>query len=347
MAFGIELELLLKPRSSISTLLSANGWNPRITVQHPDNAAKEINRKALRKTIAYLMTKSKVPASSTDKKYDSWTVTDEDLDEVAGFWRIELVSRTLETNMPWQKEIDTVFDVLREDCEILLTKGCAMHVHVSLSATGAVSFDARQLRNLSKALVYFDDATTRVMPANRKNNEWAMSNVHHPENTPRALRQAFQAVGSTNWGPVFSYFDNQVKMKPHAFMALGSYRYMAWNFSHIGSSCGTVEFRRPPGVKTAADAKYWASFTLAFVREALTTNMDAFRASAHHPGVRELATFLDNGMGKLDRASRGANFTAMREDTARPTVFTAAELRDIKRKKAKKDKEPSVFVEKT
>lgn len=213
-----------------------------------------------------------------------------------------------------------------------------MHVHVSPSAKPRGSEDkwtAAQLRSILKAISYFDNPITKIMPAERKENPYAMSNMLSDDvfrATP-ALKEAYVAVGKDTWKPLFDIYDAKLKsnlMRGQSHVIMGSCRILSWNFEHIAASCGTVEFRRSPGVSSALMAKHWAAFTLGFIAAAAIEPQDAnpLISGANknvHPPVTLLEWFVRHGLEKLEFESRGA-LGPVQEINKPPTVFPAAQL---------------------
>ncbi|KAI1419273.1 hypothetical protein F5Y12DRAFT_720921 [Xylaria sp. FL1777] len=277
-----------------------------------DESRKRMNREIMRAQIVDALQRANVPAGLTTSNYDEWTVVDErSLDEVGDFWRVEIVSRTLFTAEEWQDEVDLVFVALNAGWEITLTTGCAMHVHVSTGTMDEDRFTMDEVRRLLKAIALFDEAITEIMPAHRKNNEWAMSNVQGRE-APADLKQLYEAVPTRTWAPVFKKFD-KIKMKQMVFIEMGKRRSMSWNFSNLVAQCGTIT--------------------------------RAYTTSNGYLSVPELASFLTIGIERLDRTCRGSlNTEAIKEDHSPPTVYTYLELQAIARKKAEKNKTGSPFV---
>lgn len=213
-----------------------------------------------------------------------------------------------------------------------------MHVHVSPSAKPRGSEDkwsAAQLRSILKAISFFDDPITKIMPAERKQNPYAMSNMLSDDvfrATP-ALKKAYLAVGQDTWKPLFDFYDAKIKsnlMKPQSHAIMGSCRLSSWNFEHIAASCGTVEFRRSPGANSAQMAKHWTAFTLGFIAAAAIEPQDqnplTSRANTKaHPPVTLLDWFVRHGLKKLEPESQGA-LGPVNEINKPPTVFPAAQL---------------------
>ncbi|KAM0814534.1 putative Amidoligase enzyme [Seiridium cardinale] len=362
--FGLEMEMLVRPRSSLQPLLNKAGWNKKVASgdptpgrgpEDPKRLAAELpqklQRKILRHTLAASLTKDGVKAVTSPEDYLALTIADEpSLDEVKpDFWRLELVTRIMNTNEDWQREVDRIFSVLNEYCEIRLTVGCSMHIHVSPTQTGDLQqkYTIVQLRSILNAISFYDAAITQIMPAERKNTLWAQSNVNG-EKTPSKIKMAYRAVPQRSWGPLFSIFGS-IKMKAMVHREMGQDKYMSWNFGHLMDQCGTIEFRRPPGVRTAADAKHWAAFTLGFINMAMTmSNGWAQHGTAtSHPSVKDLQRFVRAGVARLGPSCNGAlNDDRIEADNSPACVYSATEIEIINRKKSEKNKFGSVFAEK-
>ncbi|POR38150.1 Uncharacterized protein TPAR_01664 [Tolypocladium paradoxum] len=345
LAFGVEIELLVRPRSSFVPELLAAGWDRAVVSPLGEESRLARNRNVLRHAIASRLTNAKIPATTNADEYRGWTVADEgSLDELEGLWRLELISRKISTDEDWQVEFHQVFQLLDQLCEVRLTSGCSMHVHVSPSKDLSRTFTMPELRNIMKAMAYYDDAVTRVMPPRRKNNPWATSNMVS-EKTAKNVRDAHAAVRHSSWGPLFRIFD-EVKAKAQIPLQLFNDKFIAWNFKNL-TGCGTVEFRRPPGVQTAEAARFWTGLTLAFVRQAMDTKWDSYQTSRSHPTVEHLREFISRGFTKLERTCQGAlDVRELAEDPSPATRFSSAEIRAIDRKKAMKERQGGGFAQK-
>lgn len=119
LGFGIEIELLLRPKAQISGSLAQSGFNHKVSSidvleeklkgaelkkAQKMNDEKNANRLAFRKTIADMIAEKGVPAivekslsqmgsDDGEERYEEWIVADEDaLDERPGY--CEFVSRS-------------------------------------------------------------------------------------------------------------------------------------------------------------------------------------------------------------------------------------------------------------
>lgn len=230
-----------------------------------------------------------------------------------------------------------------------------MHVHVSPGSDEDDVYDLAQLKSILKATALFDKAITSVMPADRKENPYCQTNyaprreqLHRSErDINESIRHAFAQVPSAGWRALFAQFDSlrSVQRKTIQGVFFGESRYLSWNFAHLASQCGTIEFRRPPGVRDAAAAKHWVAFTLGFLSGAMVTDFAA--VGKQHAPVEALLATIRAGHLTLPRSCAGAlNVALLRADHARPRQYSEAEMRSINRKKEAKKNKLSGFVEK-
>ena len=384
--FGVEIELLVNPKAALGPSLKTYNFNPAVrprsvkewTALQKDAAAHSKakapdaqNRDAVRRALADALNKAGVEATATEtSEYSVWTVKKEgSLDEVptkdGGYWAIELVSPVLHTRpggnpnnpkddgMDWYRDITKIFKTLGDSCDIQLTRGCSMHVHVAPDVEGQWKPDT--LRGLMKGIAVFDDAITKIMPADRKVNPWCRSNFHDIPGSTRPddkatpmIKTPYDAVTTKGWKPLFDVFDKGVKInRTTAVNVMGQNRTVSMNFAPLAASCGTVEFRRPPGVKTAADAHKWTAFTLAFVSACLEPNWHtAWAATNKHATVAHLQQFVQRGVARLGWKAGVLDVPrAIVEDKSPATPPSAFDLELIKRKIAKANSE-SEFVKK-
>lgn len=253
--------------------------------------------------------------------------------------RVELISRAISSDNQWQGEFDRVFAALDSWCDMIRTTGCSMHVHVSPSAEPKGKEDLwahGHLNKIMKALSYFTIPVNKIMPAERKNNPYAMQNMLSDsvaEKRPEMIA-AYKMVEAESWKPLFDIYDSEMKKAIHramAFRIMGECRQVAWNFAHIKNDCGTIEFRQCPGITTSIPAKHWASFTLGFIYAAAfqtDTDWTQIAVKKTHPSVEDLDSFTRVGTEGLEVESQGA-LMPLQEDTSESKVRTAPELAKI------------------
>jgi hypothetical protein len=102
-----------------------------------------------------------------------------------------LVTRVTSTAEDWQQQANQIFDAILPKCEIILTQGCSMHIHVSPtdSQEPQKRYKVSQLQSILKGVSYFDRAITEVLPSERKMNPWAESLVQGPF-APNQIKEA-------------------------------------------------------------------------------------------------------------------------------------------------------------
>jgi len=175
-------------------------------------------------------------------------------------------------------------------------------------------------------------------------NEYCMSNMSASK-LPKTVKDAYRNVYKDGWAPLFDRFD-KIKHKSTIFLELGENRYLSWNFGNVTDKCGTVEFRRPPGVRSAQEAIHWAGFTLGFIFEALHVDWEQARTERHHQTVDDLQRFVYYGVYKLEPTCLDALINdQFQENYLAPIPYTENELRAIKRVKERKKGRESPFVE--
>lgn len=87
LAFGMEIELLVKPKGPLMPFMTAYGWDQAVTFEtNDDDPRKARNRASLRAAIAQVLTVRTVKTGVNIGEYKDWTVVDErSLDELPGF----------------------------------------------------------------------------------------------------------------------------------------------------------------------------------------------------------------------------------------------------------------------
>ncbi|KAL2173910.1 putative amidoligase enzyme-domain-containing protein [Thermothelomyces heterothallicus CBS 202.75] len=365
--FGVEIELLVEPKKNaeLSDEFEKYGVDFKlqpIPVDEKDmspaarklRADKEHNRTAIRLALSAGLEKAGLPAALDGSIYDTWYVKKEgSLDEVVdkqnggGYWAIELVSKILNTeSLEWVTELQRVFNVVTKNFNIYLTKGCSMHVHVAPRPEWTLP----ALKRLMKATGVFDEAITKIMPPDRKKNPWARSNFYDSTKSTatKALKDTFALVPSEGWLPLFRYIDGISSM---AFVPSkwGGDRNVSWNISAVVSGGGgTVEFRRPPGVKTAAEAQKWAAFTLAFVCAATQSSswVDRWQGEKKHAGVGELQSFVTEGLRRLGWEKRAVLTPAVLKEDNSTAIPPSAFGEELIKRKLEKGNRTSAFEKK-
>lgn len=219
-----------------------------------------------------------------------------------------------------------------------------MHVHVSMGkeADGTdITYSTDQIRHILKQVVYFDAPLTKLMPPARKNNTWAESNVNYVTK----WKNLHGKVPEASWTPLFRSFD-EAKTKDQLLRDLISTRCLSWNFKHILSKCGTVEFRRPPGVQTAQEAIKWTAFAIAYIAHAVwLQDWNRVRATKTYPSTNELRAAIAAGLGKVGLDPQKI-VGDLKDDEGKAPDVSQEELAQANKEKRAKEQKKSIFVEK-
>lgn len=207
----------------------------------------------------------------------------------------------------WAADMDVIFSTVRRYFIMAPSPHCSTHIHISATPLPLSSIE---LSALAKAALYFEPALDQLVPADRRASAayWCQSNrasvglgslslqecmamvdaAVDPPVTPLGSSDSVEigrtraVVGSMNLFPATSTYG-RAHGKKHDFIRGKVYK---WDFSRmlprpavskgsnnntINLSHGTVEFRQPPGSRSAEDAKGWITLVLALVAGAART----------------------------------------------------------------------------
>ncbi|KAK4040551.1 putative amidoligase enzyme-domain-containing protein [Parachaetomium inaequale] len=373
--FGVEIEIYLQPKKTkrVSDRLAENKWN----------TTSDLNKKrgALIKTAASFIVEAGLTAvvevEELVDQYRQWQVKGDgslyELKDKAGFMGVEIVSPIMNAadgaKGIWSDDLDVIFSALARVFDIEVNSACSMHVHMKPEA----GWTAADVRSLFKATAVFDDAITKIMPASRKQTPWAKSSFRaitssDPEEAKmvpelsaaeRGLVKTFadMKASNTTWQHLFNHFDTTIQ-KTKDIDKLADKRGVSMNFIPINKDvCHTVEFRRPPGVKTAEAAKRWVGFALGFVSAALDPNSGWEQLWSPVPAKKDatvdnLQSFIGNGLERLANLTGRRNWKSVvdpksfKTDPSNPLALKKYEPGVIQAKLLKAMKQLGSFEEK-
>lgn len=157
----------------------------------------------------------------------------------------------------WRSHVQATWNFLHRYYEIIKDPTCSTHVHVSIEG----GYSLEELKRVASCIIHFEPAFNALVPKSRiENCEWAKSNwIDCPQFAAMGLSraQAILKINSTNDFEAFSTL-----MQPRAK------RRYAWNFRTI-IKYYTIEFRKPPGSKTAEEALAWAELAMSFIQTSI------------------------------------------------------------------------------
>ncbi|CAI7660082.1 unnamed protein product [Penicillium glandicola] len=221
--------------------------------------------------------------------------------------------------------VEDMYEFLTEHCkcEIVINDSCSTHVHVS--PTGKYNWDYQSLDTVKRILCayfVFEPAIQTLLPPSRRGNQYTrelrnkfvLEQIATPEGKPgdcaaqllqgdaAGVQTVLENLRTTTTLEEFKEKVNPTNFKHPGWMDI---RYYAWNLSNIyvdkkeqGSTHHkywpkkqTLEFRRPPGSKTAADAMSWVEFVVIFVLQACATPLASL--GGYHGTITSLREFLE------------------------------------------------------
>ncbi|KAK7697093.1 hypothetical protein SLS64_013886 [Diaporthe eres] len=273
--FGIEIELLLggrkKAHSSWKSL--ANELSRRLAAAGIANHINDGGDKAVEHYREYSIVREVTIPNQLAKC----------------LWGIELVSPVYPATWHWAADMELIFSTIRHYFVMAPSPHCSTHVHISATP---VSLSPAELAALAKAALYFEPALDQLVPADRRASTayWCQSNrasvALRSLSLPDCLLMVDATldlpglVGSMNLFPATSTYG-RAHGKKHDFVRGKVYK---WDFSRmlprssssksssaVSLAQGTVEFRQPPGSRSAEDAKGWITLVLALVAGATKT----------------------------------------------------------------------------
>ncbi|KAJ5778191.1 amidoligase enzyme-domain-containing protein [Penicillium odoratum] len=187
-----------------------------------------------------------------------WSLTDDITikPDNSNQWPLELVSPILSYNKQgdWREHVRELLRSVRKICRIESNASCGFHVHIS--PPEGTSWDLDSLKSICRAIFYFEGAINTILPANRRNNEYAASNLRENSRLRgKDLRNCLKTIDDCQNNVDFADLMND-----------NGKRYFAWNFTNL--YCGgkyTVEFRQAPGVSDESASLPWIEFVVLFI----------------------------------------------------------------------------------
>lgn len=271
--FGVELELLITPKRGVEV----KTW---------EDVTRKLSELLSEKTI-----KNEIFDNETTKNYNLWTIAGETLgqDRVTT-WGVELISNICATEKKsfWKYDQEVLWQCVESHFDIVPTEACGTHVHASFNRRQG--WGLRRLKDLAKAVVYFERCIDSLMQPYRLRNKHCRSNRYNPNfREVHEMKEIFQMIEEIEGRDAHSRLANL--LSPDT-------RWYRWNFGHMDESkpnYRTVEFRQPPGSTGVEDAKFWAQFTLAFISAAYhwPRQIKAGKLAT----MAELREFIDLGSG--------------------------------------------------
>lgn len=165
-----------------------------------------------------------------------------------------MITPVLEVKPGWRDDVIATWRYLEKYYMVSSNDDCATHIHISVTP----QYNLDQLKRIASAILYFEPAFEALMPEERRGNEWAQSNwlegsclAQHGLSRSKSIEEIERAPDE---GALVRMM--QISRDP---------RYV-WNFWNVFTPLRTIDFRQPPGSKTANEALSWTELALNFIQ---------------------------------------------------------------------------------
>ena len=211
--------------------------------------------------------KNHIQVEDESNSYVDWTLTGDGSirdDRKHNAWGIELISpiNPIIGEAQWYSELLTIWKVLDNWYDVTLSDTCGTHIHLSTNVGWWSDFVDR-LREIAKAVVYFERCIDSIMPPHRLSNPFCKSNRYNPVLRSLRMEDIFRIIDDAETAEKLI----DIICADGNGSSARSYR---WNFTRVADSdqC-TVEFRQPPGSICHDDAMLWSNFAFVFIHAAV------------------------------------------------------------------------------
>lgn len=180
--------------------------------------------------------------------------------------------------MPYTAESLQIVRVVMDTLTALgctVDRTCGLHVHVS-----ADGMDTRQIANIAKCFVKFENFFDHIMPPSRRasQNQYVRSN-----------RNYWGGYADTFANRAIEGFNGASTVEQLIWMNQNS-RYYKLNLNPL-STYGTIEFRQHSGTTDADKAVNWIKLLIAFVEKAAVSRPRARKQADIEP-AKDMARFF-------------------------------------------------------
>lgn len=222
-----------------------------------------------------------------------------------------------EAGSPWRQNLRAHFQIIESYAEILPDVTCGTHVHVS---PGDSKWTLEQAKNVSRSILYFEEAFEVLLPPERRGNRECRSNQ---SDNPKLkdlpdLKACFEKIQECGSIKALIHLMN-AKDEDHSLVCeewngekAVTERCYGFNFENlmegkIGTigerhDCGNfplnvltceAEFRRPPCVTNYQDCVMWAEFGASFMQAAMQYGASLEHLLNYDLNVAGLAAFVE------------------------------------------------------
>jgi Putative amidoligase enzyme len=160
-------------------------------------------------------------------------------------------------NSGWRAHVQATWNYLQSNYDITTNTNCGTHIHVSVEG----GYSLEELKRVAQSAIHFETAFEALVPEHRRDplgfarSSWIESHEFAVKGRSRA-----QSILMISQVPDFQSL--LILMHP------GGMRFCGWNFLSI-LNYYTIEFRKPPGSRTADEALAWAELAASFVQTSI------------------------------------------------------------------------------
>lgn len=151
-----------------------------------------------------------------------------------------------------------------EDYQIIPHNSCGTHVHISIAegyTTGAV-------KRIAQAVIYFEPAFEAILPPNRRQNEYTMSNWIDNPNFGHKNKSRLESIATIE--------NCSTTRQVVELMCPQQNKYWGFNFLNIVEDPhSTIEFRRGTPCASARSPLVWAELAMSFTQAAIKCGTSA------------------------------------------------------------------------
>ena len=176
---------------------------------------------------------------------------------------------------------------LEDHYHISAPNNCGTHIHVATKP----AFTLKEVKRIAQAAIHFEPAIEVLIPEHRRGNIHAQSNWLDSPNLAQKGRSRAASIAH-----IEKQLDRDAVVN---VMQLASDVDYSWNFRSLtDTQMSTIEFRKPPSVKTGEEVLAWAEFVIAFVQASVAFENPSILLG-FPPNLGGLQQFLMQLSGKV------------------------------------------------
>lgn len=198
---------------------------------------------------------------------------------------IEIISPILQASpgSRWRQHVQSMWSAVDAKYQIIPHKSCGTHVHISV----AEGYNLGTVKRIAQAVIYFEPAFEALLPPDRRQNEYTMSNWIDNPHFGHRNKSRLESIATLESCSTIRQVVELICPEQN--------KYWGFNFLNIvNDPYATIEFRRGSACEAANGPLVWAELAMSFIQAAIKYGLPAnFRKIPHT--VEGLRWFLKNG----------------------------------------------------